>query len=471
MAKIHGLLDMGRRSMAANQSALNTTSHNIANKSTEGYSRQRVETHTNPPVGDGLQRIGTGSRLSAINRTNNPWLEKQLEREGSNLAFLEGRAGALQRLESTFNEQTIKGLSASMSDFFNGFRELANNPESLTVRTVVRDNASAMVRTFQDMDRQIESVTNELNNVIETGVADVNSYTKEIAKLNEKIQSIEVGGNQANDERDRRDLLVKKLSEKMDITYAEDTKSGMLNITAGKTGVLVAGTSHNNLKTSVDQHNQANVLFPMSEKGTHVNITDQFKRGALGGALELRDGAVSELRFHLSDLAYNIASEVNNAHAEGFDRYNNQGTQFFSLPQDGTFDLGAWKVSDAVSSDVGRIAAGAKPDAPGDNTTANVIHSLQFKHVMGDDRTFTFDNFYNSKVGQVGVMNQTAKASLESQKNIHDQLKNVRESVSGVNLDEEAQKMIEFQKSYEASARVIRMADEMFETVLNLKRL
>ena len=90
---------------------------------------------------------------------------------------------------------------------------------------------------------------------------------------------------------------------------------------------------------------------------------------------------------------------------------------------------------------------------------------------MGETGTFTFDDFYTSKVGEIGVMNQKAIASLESQKNIVDQVKNVRESISGVSLDEEAQKMIEYQKAYEASARVIRMADEMFDTVLNLKRL
>ncbi|AGH94791.1 flagellar hook-associated protein FlgK [Pseudobdellovibrio exovorus] len=471
MAKIHGLLDVGRRGMAVSQAALNTTSHNIANKSTEGYSRQRVETQTSPAVDAGNQRIGTGASLKSINRTNNPWLEKQLEREGSNLAFLEGRSGALNRLESAFNEQTVKGLSGSMSDFFNSFRELANNPESLTARTVVRDKAAALVQTFQDVDRQIESVNSELNNTIETGINEVNTYSKEIAKLNEKIQSIEVAGNSANDERDRRDLLVKKLSEKLDISYAEDTKSGMINITSGKTGILVAGTSSASLKVGKDAAGQIAVLYPMSEKGTQVNITEQFKRGSMGGALELRDGSVSEIRAQLADLAYNLAAEVNEAHSEGYDRYSQKGMQFFSLPQDGSFDLSSLRVNEQISNDVGRIAAGAKPNAPGDNTTANVIHSLQFKHVMGADRTFTFDNFFNSKVGEIGTMNQTARANLESQKNIHDQLKNVRESISGVSLDEEAQKMIEFQKSYEASARVIRMADEMFETVLSLKRL
>lgn len=471
MAKLHGLLDMGRRGMSVSQTALQTTSHNIANKSVEGFSRQRVDAETNPAVGDGMHRVGTGARLGAVIRTNNPWIEKQLEREGSNLAFLEGRSSALQRLESTFNEQTVKGLSNSMSEFFNSFRELANNPESLTSRTVVRDNATALIRTFQDMNRQIDSVTGELNNTISSGVSEVNGHVKEIAKLNEKIQSIEISGVTANDERDRRDLLLKKLSEKLDISYAEDTKSGMVNITAGKTGVLVAGSSFSTLKTTTNENNQTQIIYDLSEGGTRTDITEQFKRGALGGAVELRDGMVTEMRQGLADLAYNLALEVNTAHAEGFDRYSKQGVSFFELPQDGTFDLNNLKVNQEITRDVGRIAVASRPDAPGDNTVANVIHQLQFKKIMGEEGTFTFDDFYTSKVGQVGVMNQKAIASLDSQKNIVDQIKNVRESISGVSLDEEAQKMIEFQKSYEASARIIKMADEMFETVLNLKRL
>jgi flagellar hook-associated protein 1 FlgK len=471
MAKIHGLLDVGRRSMAVSQSALQTTSHNIANKSVEGFSRQRVDVLTNPPVGDQNSRIGTGAKLGGITRANNPFLEKQIEREGSNLAFLDGRSGALQRLESAFNEQTVKGLSNSMGEFFNSFRELANNPESLTSRTVVRDNANAMIRAFQDTSRQIDSVTAELNSVIETGVSDVNGYVKEIAQLNDKIHSSEITGAAANDERDRRDLLVKKLSEKIDISYAEDSKSGMINITAGKTGVLVAGTSSAELKTATNSENQTQIMYELSAKGTRVDITDQFKRGALGGAIELRDGMVADLRDGLMELSYGVASEVNNAHLEGFDRYSKQGTKFFELADDGSFDLSELKVNDVIAKDVGRIAAASKPNSPGDNTTANVIHSLQFKKVMGEEGTFTFDDFYTSKVGQVGVANQKAIAAVDSQKNILDQIKNVRESISGVSLDEEAQKMIEFQKSFEASARIIRMADEMFETVLNIKRL
>lgn len=470
MAKINGLLDMGKRSLMLNQSALQTTSHNIANKSTEGYSRQRVDIQTNPALGEGNMRVGTGAMAASISRSNNPWIEKQIEREGSNLAFADGKAQSMQKLESVVNEQSVKGMNGAISDFFNSFRELASNPESATVRTIVKDNSAGLIRNFQDMDRQIDGVTQDLNRQIEAGIHEVNSYTKEIADLNTKIMNVEVTGAHANDERDRRDLLVKQLGEKLDIHYAEDSKTGMLNITAGKTGILVAGTSANELLTGMTGDNKMQIYAELSKGGLRNDITEQFTNGSVGSAIEIREGIVSQLKGDLENLAYNIASEVNKAHMEGYDRNGNPAMQLFDLPQGDHFTVNDLKINRAIMNDVSLIAAGAKPNAPGDNTTANVIHSMQFKPFMENGK-YSFDDYYNSKVGQIGVMTQTANSAAETQKNMVDQLKNTRESVSGVNLDEEATKMIEFQKSFEASARIIKVADEMFDTVLNLKRM
>lgn len=470
MAKIHSLLDLGKRGLMLNQSALQTTSHNIANRATEGYSRQRVDIQTSPAVSEGGHRIGTGAMAAGISRTNNPWLEKQIEREGSNLSFTEGRATGLQKVESVFNEQTVKGLSGSITDFFNSFRELASSPESAVARTVVRDTSASMVKNFQDIDRQVDGLTADLNRQIETGVSEVNQFTKEIADLNNKILSVEITGASANDERDRRDLLVKKLAEKVDISYAEDEKTGMLNITAGKTGILVAGTSYEQLRTSRTEDNKTQVLFELSKGGMVVDISDQFKRGSIGGAIDVRDNIISDIKNHIEVLSYNISNEVNKAHVEGFDRNGQQGQLLFDIPQDGQYVIADLKLNQSILNDASLIAAAAKPNSVGDNTTANVIHSLQSKALMEDGK-YTFDDFYNAKVGQIGMLTQRENSAYETQKNVVDQLKNTREGISGVNLDEEAAKMIEFQKSFEASARVIKMADEMFETVLSMKRM
>ena len=471
MAKIHGMLDMGKRSMLLSQTALQTTSHNIANKSTEGYSRQRVDMKTNPAIDEGRYRLGTGAKLAGITRVNNPWLEKQLEKESSSFAHTDQASQGLARLEAVVNEQNVKGLNDSISGFFNSFRELANNPESAVARTQVREAGSSLIKVFQDSRKQIDDVTSDMNKNVEFNIVEVNGLAKELAMMNEKIQQIEINGTEsANDERDHRDQLIKKLSEKIDVNYAEDPKTGMLNVTAGRTAILVAGTTSTELKTGETEMGKTQIMSEMSKGGTLIDITDQFKRGKIGASIEIRDTVTTDLKNSLEELANNISNEVNRAHSEGYDRYNRTGLNFFELSDKGQpFSIENMRVNQDITNDVSRIAAAAKANAPGDNTVANLIHSLQSQPLMQEGK-YSFDNFYNAKVSEIGVLTQRANSTLETQRNTLDQLKNIRESLSGVSMDEEAAKMIEYQKSFEASARVIRTADEMFDTILNLKR-
>jgi flagellar hook-associated protein 1 len=122
MSKIHSMLDVGKRSMMNSQTALQTVGHNIANKSTEGYSRQRVEIQSNTPENHGRYQVGMGARTATINRINNPYLEKQIGEESANLGFLGGQSDALMRVEQVYNEQLKKGLNNYIGEFFNSFR-------------------------------------------------------------------------------------------------------------------------------------------------------------------------------------------------------------------------------------------------------------------------------------------------------------------------------------------------------------
>ena len=240
MSKIHGMMDVGKRSMMNSQTALQTTGHNIANKSTEGYSRQRVELQTAEPTGLGNQRIGNGSKTASVTRTNNPFLEKQIGKETSNLGYLGGKADAMTRVEQVYNEQTNKGLNSFVTDFFNSYRELSNNPESLATRTQVKETAQALTQDFKRMNNQLTEIRRDIDQQVTTNVDEVNQMTSEIAKLNEKVQLVQNEGGPANDERDRRDLLIKKLGEKINIRWAEGS-DGNVTITAGNSAVLVAG--------------------------------------------------------------------------------------------------------------------------------------------------------------------------------------------------------------------------------------
>ena len=376
----------------------------------------------------------------------------------------------MSRVEQVYNEQTNKGLNQYMTGFFNSFRELSNNPESLASRTMVRESGESLTKEFGRVVTQLREVQEDLDGQLSTVTEEVNQMAKEVAQLNEKIQVVEASGAPANDERDRRDLLLKKMGEKIDISWAEGS-DGHISVTAGRTAILVSGTTANSLKAArTGDRDRVEVFFASTANGTPVNITNQIRGGKMGGALEVRDEVIESFLGSIDKMAYTMAEEVNKAHIEGFDRYGKEGILFFEMPAEAKGAATSLSINRTIYNDVGRIAAGAKAGAPGDNTIANVISSLQNRQVM-DGGTATFDDFYNTQVGQIGTITQRSIKSQESQRNVINQLQNIRESISGVSLDEETTKMIEFQKAYDASARIIRTADEMFDTILNLKRM
>lgn len=469
------MMDVGKRSLANSQVGLQTVSHNIANRNTEGFSRQTVDFKANEPLGSGSTRIGMGARPGQITRTNNSYIEKQLEKEGNQLGYATARSDLMARVEEVYNEQTTKGLNHFMSDMFNSFRELSNNPESLASRTMVKESADFLAKDFHRVDKQLNEIEGDIDFRIATKIEEINQMTKEIATVNEKIQTVEMAGGNANDERDRRDLLVKKLGEAVNIRYAEGD-AGAITITAGNSAVLVSGGSYRGLYAQATPgakgkaEGRLEIFYKSTDDSTPVNVTGQLKGGHIGGLLNVRDEVIGDLHDRMDNMAYTLALEVNDAHREGFNRYNQAGQNFFILPTGKTGAAANISLNKEIKEDVGRIAAGGSPDAPGDNRIANVLSALQYKQVLSGG-TATLDEFYASAVGKVGVEAQRANSAQSAQKDLYAQLHNIRESVSGVSLDEETTKMIEFQKAFDASARLIRTADEMMDTVLNLKRL
>ncbi|MEZ0391271.1 MAG: flagellar hook-associated protein FlgK [Pseudobdellovibrionaceae bacterium] len=470
MAKIHAMMDIGKRSMMNSQTALQTVSHNIANKTTEGYSRQRVELQTAVPIVEGRHQLGMGSRAAAVTRTNNPFLEKQLQKETGQMGLQQGRESALTRVEQVFNEQMNKGLNQYMTDFFNSYRELSNNPESITTRTMVKEAGESVVKDFKRVDDQLLGIQKDVDERVRNETEEVNKLSREIAQLNEKIAEVEVQGIPANDQRDRRDVCLKKMNEKIDIHYAEGDQGAVTVTTAGN-AILVSGFDNYELTTKENpETNRMDVYFKPNESTPPFRITDRIKGGTIGGGLNVRDQIIPDFKEKMDQLAYTFAEEINRAHVEGFDKLGRQGEFFFDMPTQVVGAARSLSVNEKIVNDVNRITAAAKPGAVGDNTVANVISQLQYKGIM-DGNTTTMDDFYNSQVGRVGVLTQRAIKARESQDNVLQQLNTIRESISGVSLDEETTNMIEFQRAFDASARVIKTADEMFDTVLNLKRL
>ena len=272
----------------------------------------------------------------------------------------------------------------------------------------------------------------------------------------------------------QRDHLVKKLGEIVDIKWAEGEDS-TITVSTAMDAILVVGGDAKRIEAV------ASPARPGKDEGDYdlyyfhhdfadpLLITDRIQGGRLGGLVDVRGGELAGLKQDMDKLAFTVATEVNKHHAQGFNSYNQQGTLFFEPLSEMQGAAEYVKINSDVMADVGRIAAGADPNRPGDNRVANEIAELQYRKPMFDGH-MSLDEFYNGIVGELGIKTAAANRDVEVQDNIVKQLNSMRESISGVSLDEEAAKMIEYQKHFDAAARVIRTADEVLETVINLKR-
>lgn len=472
MSKVSSVMNIAQRSMMNSQTGLQTVSHNIANKNTEGYTRQRLEIQSTAPTNLGRVQIGTGAKTQAVTRTNNPHLEKQIQFEQMKMGFGEGKMAYLNRVETIFNEQVNKGLNHFMGEFFNAFRELANYPESLPIRTQVKETAWNMTQDFKRINEQLKKIQSEVDSEIAGEINEINSMAAEIADLNQKVESVEVTGAHANDHRDRRDQILKELGEKINIKYTE-VENGKVNVTAGNTVVLVSGydsallRAESTPESGSKREGNADIFFQLNERATTHKVTSQITGGKLGGMIEVRDKVINQVLDKVDRLAYTMAESINEVHQMGYDQKSRPAGHFFKMGAERDFSAQI-DLADPISRDVSFIAAGLTPDAPADNRVANVIASLQYKPLL--NRTDTLDDFYNGLVGELSVITKKSRSLFEHQAESLSQLKNIRESISGVSLDEETVKMIEYQKAFDASAKLIKTADEMLDTVINLKR-
>jgi flagellar hook-associated protein 1 FlgK len=473
-SRISSTMNLGQRAMANSQSALHTTAHNVANRQTEGFSRQRVEVMSAPSYGLGKNRIGNGARMVSVQRVNNPYMERQIGNEKSQLGFLQGQASGLMRLEQVYNEQATEGINSSMAQFFNSFRELSTAPESMAKRIAVKESGDLLAKDFARVNEQLVGIRGDANSQVALTVNEINSTTHEIASLNTQIQKVEVGGGFANDERDRRDLLLKKLGELTEIRWAEGEDSS-LTISAANNAILVAGGDARRLEVvaSPADGNKAegdfDVVYYHHEHADPMVITDRIKGGRLGGVLAVRDGDVKEFKDKMDAMAFEISRNVNDIHEQGYNAFNRTGEAFFE-PMNAVKDASAnMKLRPQIAGDVGRIATGFEMNSPGDNRVANAIAEVQHSKEFFDGNT-SLNDFYKGIVTELGLRTQNVNRSVETQEGVVKQLEGLRESYSGVSIDEEMANMIEWQKQFDASARIIKTADEMFDTVLNIKR-
>lgn len=473
---ILNVLQTGKSGMTTAKAGIATSGHNISNANTEGYSRQRVQSEaqiTKQMAGKGGPYIGEGSKISRVERINDSYIEKQLREGGRDMAYHEEKQVFLNQVEDVFNEMNGDGLNRLVSRFFNDFRKLSNDPSSEAIRQSVRESSQAMVNDFKRLRTEMEQVQAHVDNRVDGYMRELNTQAEELAKLNVKIRTAEISGNEANDLRDRRDMIVKKMNTFVDLSVHNDN-NGMVNVEIKGIGPIVTGPTPQTFHVSrapaqAEDGSPENSLQISRSAFTDQYVTTQLQNGKLGALIETRDKSVSMVMDRLDELAFSVASAVNEIHERGFTADGRTGVSYFKPVASQTGAAQMLALSEDVNGSVSNIAVALQPGAPGDNRNALALANLQNIHFFNDGKT-TMDDFYNSIISDIGVSNSRNNEALGQQKSIMTQLSKVRDQVSGVSIDEETTNLMQYQHAFDASARVIKVADEMLETVLSLRR-
>lgn len=475
MSGLFGSLNNATQSLGVQQSALQTTGHNIANSNTQGYSRQRVSmVASNPYTLGGVGQLGTGVRIASIERIVDPYVNKQLQSGNSTLETYKQKADVLGQLESIYNEPSDTGLNNSLNEFYASWTQLGSNPETLTSKTMVAQTSKTFTDTLHHMSNQMDSLKEGTNKDIEKNVLDFNTKLEQLNTLNKQIFNVAIKNQTPNDLLDQQDRLVSELSGIAGVEVSYD-QYNRVNISMSGNDILKEGKINT---ISATDNGTGSIVINGSDGKT---IPVEIKSGNIKGSqesLEVIDERVEEL----DQLAFTFATAVNTIHSD-----NGKGKPFFEISADSKGAAKAINVDDDILKDVTTINAGKDITqvVGGDGTRAQAIASLKdtkldftnngatIKYdedsmgIIDSEKGSSVSGAYNDIITKTGILIQQAVNMEASQDSVVGLLQARKESISGVSINEEVTDTIKYQSAFQANSRVITVISEMLDTLIN----
>jgi flagellar hook-associated protein 1 FlgK len=324
------LLSTAVSALSAYSRGLETTSHNIANVATEGYSRQRVLYGTREAEAYGNGWVGTGVNATSIERVYDQFLGLQYRTTTSAFGRQDVYAALATRVSTLFADADA-GFGATLQRFVNAVQDVAAAPTSIPARQVLLAEATALAGELRTQDERLERLAAEVNGRITSTVGDINGIAANIADLNERIVSAQARtGQPPNDLLDERDRLVDQLSGRVAVsTVAQD--DGALNVFIGSGQPLVLGPQAMQLAAQPDAYDRSSVRVGVETTAGFVDVTASLSGGELGGLLDVRRQAVDPARRTIGQLAVGIADVVNTQQRAGMTLSGAAGSDMFAV--------------------------------------------------------------------------------------------------------------------------------------------
>ena len=352
----NGMLGIAVSGLNAFQRSIETTSHNISNVNTEGYSRQRVELATTLPEFSGAGYMGTGVKTTNIARSYDQFINGQLRSSTSAFGEVDHYKSYASQVDNLLADSTT-GMESVIQGFFNSVNDVANDPSSVAVREVMLSEAKNLSHRFATIGERFEELKAQINSDLKTMTQTINSYTEGIADLNKRISADlgRVNGQkEPNDLMDKRDTLLRKLSELVDVTVIPQD-SGMVTVVMNNGQSLVMDGVATKVGTQSHEFDPTKLDIILIPEGEEPQvITNRISGGKLAGALRFRDEVLEPAQQKLGAIAAGIAMEVNAVHETGFDLDGNAGQAFFKF--NGVTEVPAIAVSTNTSTAIVKAA-------------------------------------------------------------------------------------------------------------------
>ena len=421
MSGLLSTLNTAKSGMNVSQVAIQTTSHNISNINTPGYSRQRVNQSASSPYSMpgknsnfGAGQIGTGAQIDNVTRIRNSFYDYQYRSESHQYGSTSVKYEYFKNIEGIFNEPSDTAISSSLNSFFNSWSELSKDPQSSGVKSVVIENGKYLSNSINSAFKRLESLEEGLDKQSEYIMDEVNSMLSQLDKLEKNIKIIQGSGKSPNDFLDQRDQLLDNLSFKLNIND-KDVKD--------------------TLKKAYDANGKV-TLDDLTKSGVKIS-------GELEGTLSMKQ-EINKYKDGLKQLSNTITSNVNKA----------AGQEIFKA-----------KDGELISINPEMLQEPEKI-----NVTADIalkVYELKSEKLNINGKDMTINTFYNSMIQDLG---QSSAAVIRDESNQSKLLENIdssRSSVSGVSLDEEMISLVQLQHTYSANAKVMSTIDSLLDVVVN----
>lgn len=515
----------------ASHRALEVTGQNIANINTPGYTRQRLDIkslylrggefyNSNPNA-----RIGFGVEITGVSQLRDPFLDIQYRNQMAKLGTTDSQVAGYEKLANILDETNQNGIKNALSDLTSQLQKLAQNPNSKEYDSMVRSSTQMLLNLFHQNATNLQEVRTDLTNEFrDTTIPDANKIIQNIAELNETIKNSEILGNPALELKDERNELIDELAsylpitvkyrdhdlgagftvEELDIYYTDADGTSYKLISDNKTGMLSANADGQPVR-----------LFITDAYGKGPEeITDTIGDGVLKGTLDIlnKSGGFDDPPTDVRGLGYyeksldalvNKFAEVLNdlnttvLDKDGNPEYNTPGDPDSGIKKNGNVLFEAIDATKPISASNIKIADGwangkygittskvevpnadGKPGTDGEGATADE-NVLKFVKAMsadwefckpGSTDPFFKGNFYNCFVNMENVLNIDLKAgnsTLDNKITVINQTADLKDSISGVSLDEEGINLLHYQQSYSAAARLMTTLDEALDKLIN----